>query len=141
LNAFLLDTNCISEDTLPKPNPGVSAWLHQVDQATLYLSVLTVGEIRKGIEALVPGRRRTQLEIWLDGELRALYGAHLLPVTERIADRWGRLHVHAQRQGRPLPVIDGLLAATALEHNLTLVTRNVRDFAHVPVPLFSPWKT
>jgi predicted nucleic acid-binding protein len=107
---------------------------------SLYASVLTLAEIRRGIEILPASKRRSQLEKWLEGELLESFGTNLLPVTRAIGDRWAVLSARAQRRGAPLAVIDGLIAATALEHDLILATRNVRDFLDLGVSIFNPWK-
>jgi predicted nucleic acid-binding protein len=140
MSGYLLDTNCISEVVGINPEPRVMAWIEAADESLLYLSVLTLGEIRKGLAALAQGKRRTQLETWLDVELRARFSGKILPVDLPVADRWGWLAATAKRTGKPLAVIDGLLAATALHHNLTLVSRNTSDFAHLHVPLLNPWQ-
>ncbi|MGC2466676.1 MAG: type II toxin-antitoxin system VapC family toxin [Candidatus Acidiferrum sp.] len=140
MSGFLLDTNCISEVVRVNPEPRVMAWMDAADESLLYLSVLTLGEIRKGLAALPQGRRRTQLETWLDVELRARFSGRILSVDSHVADRWGWVAATAKRAGKALSVIDGLLAATALHHNLTLVSRNTTDFAHLQVPLLNPWQ-
>ena len=140
MSGYLLDTNCISEVVRINPEPRVMAWIEAADESLLYISVLTLGEIRKGLAALSQGKRRTQLETWLDVELRARFSGKTLPVDAPVADRWGWLAATAKRAGKPLAVIDGLLAATALHHNLTLVSRNTSDFAHLQVPLLNPWQ-
>jgi toxin FitB len=140
MSGYLLDTNCISEVVRINPEPRVMAWIEAADESLLYLSVLTLGEIRKGLAALSQGKRRTQLETWLDVELRARFSGKILPVDSHVADRWGWLAATAKRAGKPLAVIDGLLAATALHHNLTLVSRNTSDFAHLAVPVLNPWQ-
>src|SRR4029077_11665467 len=101
---------------------------------------LTLGEIRKGLAALAQGRRRTRLETWLEVELRARFSGRVLPIDEQVADRWGLLAAQAKRKGIPLPIIDGLLAATALHYNLTVVSRNSSDFASAQVPVVNPWE-
>jgi toxin FitB len=141
VSGFLLDTNCISEVVRPQPDPHVLEWLEAADESLLYLSVLTLGEIRKGVGALSQSKRRTRLEAWLELELQARFAGRILPVDAAIADRWGFLAAAAKRKGSSLSAIDGLLAATALHHNLTLVSRNVTDFANIPVPVLSPWQT
>jgi predicted nucleic acid-binding protein len=140
MSGYLLDTNCISEVVRVNPEPRVMAWIGAADESLLYLSVLTLGEIRKGLAALSQGKRRTQLETWLDVGLRARFSGKILPVDSHVADRWGWLAATAKRAGKPLAVIDGLLAATALHYNLTLVSRNTSDFAHLTVPLLNPWQ-
>jgi len=139
VSGFLLDTNVISELVRRKPEARVTAWVKATDEALLHLSVLTVGELRKGIVSLPNASRRMALGAWLDGELAIRFGHRILPVDEAVADRWGRLTAGAETRVRRLPVIDGLLAATALHHNLTLVTRNTKDVAATGVPVFNPW--
>lgn len=139
MSGFLLDTNCISECVRVKPQPSVLAWMGSVDESLLYLSVLTLGEIRKGLAGLPQSRRRTKLEAWLEVELRARFSRRILAIDAEIADRWGLLAAGAKRHGKTLSAIDGLLAATALHHNLSIVSRNVSDFADVSVQLVNPW--
>jgi predicted nucleic acid-binding protein len=140
MTGFLLDTNCISELVRAQPEPRVLDWIEEADESLLYLSVLTLGEIRKGVAALPPGKRRTRLEAWLEVELQARFSGRILPIDAAIADRWGVLAAEARRAGRSLSAIDGLLAATALQHNLTIVSRNVNDFANAPTPVLNPWE-
>lgn len=134
--SYLIDTNVLSELKRKSPDPGVVAWFSQRPPATLHLSVLTLGEIRKGIENVGDETRRQTLIDWLEADLPTFFTGRILPIDEAVADRWGRLVAAA---GRPLPAIDSLLAATALEHDLVLVTRNAKDFTGLPVQLFSPW--
>ena len=141
MSGFLLDTNCIFEAVRVNPEPRVMAWLEAADENLLYLSALTLGEIRKGLAVLPPGGRRMKLEAWLEVELRARFSGRVLSVDVEIADRWGLFTAAAKGRGRPLSVIDGLLAATALHHNLAIVSRNVSDFSNVPVPVINPWKS
>lgn len=140
MSAYLLDTNCISEFVRAEPDPGVMTWLEAADEALLYLSVLTMGEIRKGIAGLSQGKRRTRLESWLEVELRARFASRILSVDAAVADRWGLLAAGARSEGKSLSTIDGLLAATALQHNLTIVSRNVSVFANVRVQVLNPWQ-
>jgi len=140
MSGFLLDTNCISELVRSKPDPRVLAWMEAADESVLYLSVLTLGEIRKGIAGLSQSKRRTQLEGWLELELQARFSGRILPIDAAVADRWGLLAAEAKRKGRLLSAIDGLLAATALHHNLTIVSRNVTEFADTPAPILNPWE-
>ena len=140
MTGFLLDTNVLSEFSRKgEPDWSVDRWLKTTAEASLFASVLTFAEIRRGIELLPASKRRTQLEQWQD-DLVASFEMRLFPVTKAIADRWAVLSAQSQRKGFTLANIDGLIAATALEHDLTLVTRNVRDFAGVAVPLFNPWE-
>jgi toxin FitB len=112
-------------------------WLEATDERLLYLSVLTLGEIRKRIGSLPQNKRRRHLESWLELELQARFPGRVLPIDAAIADRWGILTADAKRKGKGLATIDGLLAATALHFNLTLVSRNVNDFASTPVLLLT----
>jgi predicted nucleic acid-binding protein len=140
MSGFLLDTNCVSELVRIEPEPRVMEWMEATDEAMLYLSVLTVGEIRKGLAGLAQGKRRTRLATWLEVDLQARFSGRILPIDAQVADRWGLLAAQAKRRGTPLPIIDGLLAATALHHNLTVVTRNDTDFTSARVPVLNPWK-
>jgi predicted nucleic acid-binding protein len=135
VSGFLLDTNVVSELVKPKPDPNVIRWFEATDENLLYLSVLTLGEIRKGITSLPDGSRRVKLETWLDGYFIPRFSGRILAVDQMIADRWGRLSGSAVARGTPLPVIDALLAATALHYDLTLVTRDTQ----LDVPSFNPW--
>jgi predicted nucleic acid-binding protein len=141
VSGFLLDTNCVSELVRVKPDPRVLEWMEAADETLLHLSVLTLGEIRKGLAALPQGKRRTRLEAWLEVDLRDRFFGRILPVDAAVADRWGLLAAQARRNGATLPIVDGLLAATALHHNLTMVSRNVCDFAAAQVPVLNPWET
>ena len=134
--SYPLDTNVLSELRRKVPDPRVVQWFSQRPAGTLYLSVLTLGEIRKGIEALRDPPRRLGLVDWLETGLPAFFSGRILPVDAAGADRWGRLVAHA---GRPLPAIDSLLAATAAQHGLILVTRNLRDMQGLAVQVLSPW--
>lgn len=140
MSGFLLDTNIISELVKPKPEANVTEWVENTDESLLYLSVLTLGEIRRGIAALPQSRRRATLEAWLDKELRARFEGRILVIDQEVADRWGLLTAAARNSGIVLPVIDGLLAATALEHNLTLVTRDTGQIPSMGVAVFNPWE-
>ena len=139
MKGFLLDTNIPSELTRPLPQPSVSQWLDEVDDELLYFSVVSLGEVLKGIASLPTSKRRNELQQWLDETLRPWFEGRILPVNEPIAERWGMLAGQCKINGRPLKVADGLIAATALEHDLTVVTRNVRDFEGLGVELFNPW--
>ena len=140
MTGFLLDTNCISEAVRLTPDPRVMAWIEAVEESLLYLSVLTMGEIRKGLAALPQGKRRSRLETWLEVELHARFSGRILSIDAAVADRWGLLAASAKTKGNPLSTIDGLLAATAIHHNLTIVSRNVGDFRNTQVPVVNPWE-
>jgi predicted nucleic acid-binding protein len=113
--------------------------MESVDPDVLFTSVLSIGEIRKGTELLPPSKKRSELEQWLDSDLNGWFGNNLLPVTRAISDRWGILAASSQQQGKPLGNIEGLLAATAFEHGLTVATHNTRHFADMAVTIFDPW--
>lgn len=138
MNGYLLDTNCISELVRIRPEPRVQEWIASVDERALFLSVLTIGEIEKGVAGLAQDKRKLQLENWLL-QLKLRFAERVLPIDEEIADHWGQLSATAKSQGKVLAVIDGLLAATALQHNLVIATRNVDDFAATPVLVHNPW--
>ncbi len=140
MSGFLIDTNCLSELVSVKPEPRVIEWMEATDEGLLYLSVLTLGEVRKGLAGLALGKRRTQIETWLEVELKARFSGRILPIDAPVADRWGSLAAQAKRRGTPLPIIDGLLAATALHYNLTVVTRDAGDFTNAQVQVLNPWK-
>ncbi len=139
MSGFLLDTNVISELVKPRPEPAVTHWVESVDQEILYLSVLTLGEIRKGIASLHSTTRRASLEAWLDADLVLRFAGRILLIDQDVADRWGQLSAAAVIAKKQLPVIDGLLAATAIQYNLTLVTRNTKDLIATGIPLYNPW--
>lgn len=140
MSGFLLDTNCISELVRVAPEQRVLDWMDSAEETLLHLSVLSLGEIRKGIASLPQSRRRTRLETWLDSDLQVRFATRILPIDAGISDRWGLLSAEAKLIGKTLPAIDGLLAATALHHNLTMVTRNVSDFVSSYVSVLNPWE-
>lgn len=133
---YLLDTNVLSELFKKHPEPKVSSWLKDADQDSLYLSVLTVGEIRKGIEKMEHGSRKTKLVQFLEKDIPIQFEERILPVDLKVAEAWGLLEAQANR---PLPAVDAFLAATAITHNLTLVTRNTQDFSFSRLKILNPW--
>lgn len=137
--SLLLDTSAVSELVKKVPDHGVVDWLARQDEETIYLSVLTLGELEKGIAKLRASPRRDQLQRWLRGDVAARFADRLLPVDLSVAVRWGALTADAEKRGVPLPVIDSLIAATALEHGLSVVTRNVADFGRCGVRCVNPW--
>jgi len=142
VSGFLLDTNVLSEfsrSAIP-PNLNVQHWMESANPDQLFTSVLSVGEIRKGIELLPVSKKRRDLEQWLDSDLYGWFGSNLLPVTKAISDRWGKLAARSQERGRPLGNIDGLLAATAFEHGLTVATHNTKHFEDLGVAILDPWE-
>jgi len=140
VSGFLLDTNCISEVVRVKPEPRVLEWMASAEEGLLYLSILTLGEIGKGLASLRQGKRRTQLEAWLEVELQARFSGRIVPIDAAVADRWGLIAADAKRKGKAPSTIDALLAATALHYNLTIVSCNVSDFANTQVPILNPWE-
>lgn len=140
MSPFLLDTNIPSELTRLRPEPRVSGWLKARANADLYISVITLGEIHKGVTTVSDSKRRHQLQHWLEAELHPWFSGRILPVDESVAERWGKLEGQQQLRGTPLNTADGLIAATAVEHGMTLVTRNVVDFAGLGVTLCNPWE-
>jgi predicted nucleic acid-binding protein len=140
VNGYLLDTNIPSEFSRDRPEPCVVQWLKIQPARMLYLSAVTIGEIRKGLIILPQSRRRRGLESWFHTDLLIWFRDRILPVTHSIADRWGVLDGQCHLRGTPLNTADGMIAATALEHDLTVVTRNVRDFAGLGVEVFNPWE-
>jgi len=136
--SYLLDTNIVSEVLKARPNLNVKKWLEAIPSDTLFTSVLTLGEIRKGIEKLVHGQRKNQLIIWLEHEFPKWFGSRILSITPEIAERWGYLTATLPRA---LPAIDGLLAATCLTHNLKIVTRNIKDFDLPSLEVINPFET
>ncbi len=141
MNGFLVDTNVLSEVAKPGPDGNVVRWLDQSSSHNTYASVITLGELRLSIENFAPGKRRNQLETWLEVGVPNWFCYNLLPVSSEIAEQWGRLTIVAKRNGTPLSTSDGLIASTAIKHGLTLVTRNIRDFASLSIPLLNPWNT
>ena len=134
--SYLIDTHVLSELRRKLPHPGVSAWFAQRPASSLYMSVLTLGELRKGIDGLNDEDRKLALSDWLHTELSMFFLGRVLSIDEQVADRWGQLVAAA---GRPLPAIDSLVAATALVHGLTVVTRNAKDFEGLGLAVINPW--
>jgi predicted nucleic acid-binding protein len=139
VSGFLLDTNIPSELIRSRPEPRVGNWVYYQDEQLLYLSAVSIGELRRGFVILPASKRRTDLEQWFEDDLVPRFRGRILPVTYSIADRWGILDGECQLRGTPLNTADGMIAATALEHDLTVVTRNLKDFAGLGVTVFNPW--
>lgn len=135
---FLLDTNIISEPKQKQPNEKVIEWLDAQDESKFHLSVLTVGEIRKGISRLESGKKKAELEQWL-GKLRNRFSRRIFSLTEKTFLVWGRMSGDFESKGITRPAFDSLLEATALEHDLILVTRNVKNFQDSQVRILNPW--
>lgn len=135
----LLDTNVLSEARRPEPDRGVIEWLDQLDEDRAFVSVISLAEIRRGIALMESGRRREALADWLACDLPDRFAGRILPVDEKTAFAWGDLMAEAKRGGIGLAAMDALLAATAFTHDLTLATRNIRDFRDLGIALFDPW--
>jgi predicted nucleic acid-binding protein len=136
---FLLDTCIISEPKQKRPSERVLEWLDAQDESKIYLSVLTVGEIKKGIARLESSKKKTELERWLE-KLRARFARRILPLSEKTFLVWGKMYGEFERKGIVRPAFDSLLEATALELDMIFVTRNVKNFQHSSVTILNPWE-
>jgi hypothetical protein len=137
---YLLDTNVVSEWMKPRPDLGVVEWLANADEDRLFLSVASLAELRYGVERLAKGQKRSRLEDWLETDLRNRFEGRVMAIDEKVAAEWGRLLAKADAVGRPMGAMDGFLAATAVAHGLTLVTRNASDFGVTGIKVVDPWK-
>jgi toxin FitB len=141
MSGFLIDTNVLSDYNRPGgPNSGVKRWLETTDRQSQYVSVITLAEIQTGIELLAESKRRVKLEQWLKQDLEAWFSGRILPVDRQVAGRWASLVAQRTRTGRPLPTVDSLIAATALAYDLSIVTRNTRDFEGIGATIINPWE-
>ncbi len=136
---FLLDTNVISEATRPSPDPNVMVWLAAADEDRLFLSVATLAEISRGVEAMRAGKKQRRSREWLLNELIPRFEGRILPVDAAVGLLWGATLVRSKQAGHEIEAIDALIAATAERHDLTLATRNTADFKVLKLPLFNPW--
>jgi predicted nucleic acid-binding protein len=136
---FLLDTTVVSEWTKPRPDPGVVAWLAEADEDRIFISVITVAELRHGVERLPAGARRDRLDAWLIEQIPLRFEDRLLAIDAETANGWGRVMACGQAGGRPVGAMDAFIAATAERHDLALVTRNVSDFNALGLRLVNPW--
>lgn len=137
---YLLDTDVISELVSKKPDKKVEEWLDRLDPNTIYLSVITIGEIRKGIEKLPPSKRKDRVKEWLEGDLLIRFHGRILEITVEVMLIWGELTGRLEKAGRPIKAIDSLVASIALQGNYRLVTRNEHNFQETGVTIFNPWK-
>jgi predicted nucleic acid-binding protein len=137
--SFLLDTNVLSQPMKERPNPGVLAWLSRVDEDQVFVSVVSITELRFGVERLAIGKRRERLDGWLRKDLILRFEGRILPIDLRIADACGGLMARSESMGRPMEARDAFIAATAEVHGLTLVTRNTSDFEPTLKAIISPW--
>ena len=137
---YVLDTNGISELISKRPDRKIVEWLDRLDPNTVYLSVITIGEIRKGIEKLPLSKRRGRVKEWLEDDLLPRFHGRILEITIEVILVWGELVGRLEKEGRSITAIDSLVAAIALQGNYRLVTRNERDFKHSGVTMINPWK-
>jgi toxin FitB len=139
VNGFLLDTNVISEPLRARPDEKVTRWIESIDEEILYLSVLTLGEIRKGVELMLDPARRNRIEQWLADDLTVRFSGRILPVDLPAANCWGKIAGSQTARRSPLPVVDALLAATASVNDLTLVSRDTQHFEQLGLSVLNPW--
>jgi toxin FitB len=135
---FLFDTNAVSEWVKPRPNPGLIRWMESADEDRVFLSVISIAELRYGVDRMPPGPRRNRLEQWLRDELPLRFEGRILPVDQNVAEAWGKTVSRSEALGRPIGAMDAFLAAIAEVHRLTLVTRNVSDFPLLKA-VVNPW--
>jgi predicted nucleic acid-binding protein len=135
---FLLDTNAVSELMKPRPNPGLIGWMEATDEDRIFLSVVSLAELRYRVERLSTGRQRSRLEQWLQNELPLRFEGRILAIDDAVADSWGRTVSRNEAAGRPISTMDAFLAATAETHHMTLATRSVSDFSLLK-PVLNPW--
>lgn len=138
--SYLLDTCMISELARPAPDARVLTWIESAEESALYLSVLTIGELEKGIARLPSSARRRKIERWVRGDLADRFAGRVLAVDVVVAERWGQISGASEPRGKPLPVIDALIAATGLVHGLIVVTRNVADLERCGARCLNPWE-
>jgi len=136
---YLFDTNVLSELTAKNPDASVVAWVENIDQENIFLSVVAIGELKKGIEKLPGSRKKKDLISWLENDLLVRFGERIIPLDLPVMLVWGTMVAELERAGTPLPAIDSLLAASASQRGLTLVTRNTKDFEPAGIPLINPW--
>jgi predicted nucleic acid-binding protein len=137
--SFLLDTNVVSEWVKPSPNPGVVAWMAEIDEDQVFLSVVSLTELRYGVERMPSGKRQKRLNAWLQEELPLRFEGRILTIDRAVADACGKLVARSEAVGRPIKAMDAFIAATAEVHQLTLVTRNVSDFQATVSAILNPW--
>ncbi|MDZ7757774.1 type II toxin-antitoxin system VapC family toxin [Rhodohalobacter sp.] len=137
--SYLIDTCCISELVKKKPNSNVLKWFADQDELSMYLSVITFGELRKGIEKLPDSKKKKELNQWVKEDLNHRFKNRVLNINMEEVNRWGKILATAEKNGKPLPAIDSLIAATAQVHDLSVVTRNTQDMEGSGVEVINPW--
>lgn len=138
--SWLLDTNVVCEPTRRAPSPRVVEWLRSVPSSEAHTSIITLGEIRRGILRLPAGQKRRKLEKWMREEFHPAFAGRILPLGEEEIAAWAEMLAGMEKRGRSMPAIDSLIAATALARDLTIATRNTEDFAHCGARVFNPWR-
>jgi toxin FitB len=138
--SYLLDTNVLSEWRKPRPDAGVIKWLLGVYEDDLHISAASIAELAHGVERLPQGKRREELGRWLEQDVVGRFGERIIGIDQRIASLWGRVVATRGSVGAPISVMDAFIAATALERELTLVTRNEQDFKSIGLTLINPWR-
>lgn len=138
--SYLLDTCVLSEFTHREPNSKVISWLDLMDESLLFLSVITLGEIQSGVMRLGESKRKNELMVWMNLGVTERFKQRVLPITNQTMLTWGTLTARLERNGNPIPVMDSLIAATVIEHNLILVTRNTGDFLQCGFQMINPWE-
>jgi toxin FitB len=136
---YLLDTCVISEIIKPQPDENVIAWVQEKNESSLYLSVLTFGEIEKGIEKALDPVRKRKLQLWVEQDLKQRFENRIIPIDLEVSARWGAIQGQAELVGKSMSVIDGLIAVSGLVHNCIVVTRNIADMEQSAVELLNPW--
>lgn len=136
---YLLDTCVISELIKKSPDKNVLKWITKVDEASLYLSVLTFGEIHKGIEKLPQSKKKGRLHKWVNSDLRERFNGRIINFDLDAATKWGEVQGKAELEGKPMSLIDGLISATGIAYDLIIVTRNTKDMEQSGVTLLNPW--
>ncbi|MEX0722001.1 MAG: type II toxin-antitoxin system VapC family toxin [Balneolaceae bacterium] len=137
--SYLIDTCCISELVKKTPNPNVVKWFADRDELSMYLSVITFGELRKGIEKLPDSKKKKELNRWVKEDLNHRFKNRVLNINMEEVNKWGEILATAEKHGKPLPAIDSLIAATAQVHDLSVVTRNTRDMESSGIEVINPW--
>jgi len=137
---FLLDTCVISEILRPKPSSKVIKWIKNEDENNFFISVLTVGELHKGIEKLPESKRKEELHNWVENDLKERFWNRIIDIDLHVAMQWGKIQGITEKAGKPMPAIDSLIAATGIAHHLTVVTRNTTDMKESGAALLNPWK-
>ena len=137
---YLLDTCVISEIIKKKPSKKVTKWVKKEDESNFFISVLTIGELHKGIEKLTESKRKEKLHNWVENDLKERFWNKIIDIDMQVATIWGKIQGVAERAGKPMPTIDSLIAATGIAHHITVVTRNTSDMEESGVVLLNPWK-